>query len=792
MRSRRQAFLHGEPALVREHPSFTVNDMMFGGAVARPPVQNSLRFRAANSAYLSRTPGVAATDSTKWTVSLWVKRGFIGSDSVYYTLINAEPGAWTTLAFYNDQIHFQVNDGGAARLLQTTRVFRDPGAWYHIVAVWDRANGTAAQKMRLYINGTEETVFTTDNRASISGSANPGWNVSGTANVISKYPGGASRYFDGIIARIENIDGQVLTPSSFGQTDAATNMWVPKVYAGSYGTNGFRLKFDDTTSTTTLGNDTSGNGNNWTLTNFSTTAGATYDPSVDVPTNSYARFNPLGIMGGATTGPATLSEANTKAVGGALTGRTHIADFAIPPNSGVWFWEAVCISGTAYFVTGILRNGTTTGNDLGSTANGYTYRGDTGNKRTNSTNSAYGATFTTNDVIGCKFDSNAGTLEFFKNGTSQGTAFTGIASDFYYPAFGHDSMTLVFNSGWRAFAYPSNQGTAKTLCTGNLSTPSIKLPSAQFNVVTYTGTGASLNVTGVGFQPDLVWIKGRSSATDHALYDAVRGVQNQLESNNTGAETTETTGLTAFGSDGFTVGALAQVNTNTASYVAWNWKEGATPGFDIVTYTGNGANRTISHALGAVPHLIIVKGRSGTIGGNQNWRVYHRNANASPQSGGLYLSLTNGFTTDSTWWNNTTPTSSVFSVGTDAGVNSSDGTYVAYLWTEIPGFSRIGSYVGNSSSDGTFVECGFRPAFILIKSTAGGSQWMIYDDKRDGYNVDNDHLNPDDNATEGTDDDIDFLSNGFKLRRSSPNFNDGSTFIFAAFARAPFKYANAR
>jgi hypothetical protein len=274
--------------------------------------------------------------------------------------------------------------------------------------------------------------------------------------------------------------------------------------------------------------------------------------------------------------------------------------------------------------------------------------------------------------------------------------------------------------------------------------------------------------------------------------DSTRGAGNSLYSNTTGQEVAEGE-LVSFDSDGITikrVPAYDRINGNTQSYVVWCWKKGVTPGFDIQGFVGNGsAGRTVSHNLGATPHFMIVKNR--TTNGYQ-WMVYHRNANASPATGNLYLQATSGFTTDSTIWNNTAPTSSVFTLGSNVNVNENLSNIIAYLWTEIPGFSRIGSYVGNSSSDGTRVDCGFRPALVLIKSTAGGAQWMIYDDKRDGYNVDNDHLNPDDTAGEGTDDDIDFLSNGFKLRRSSPNFNDGSTFIFAAFARAPFKYANAR
>jgi hypothetical protein len=787
---RKQRFLHGEPALIlpREHPNFVVNEMMFGGAVARPPVQTSLRFRASNSAYLSWTTAGAGNRKT-FTRGGWFKPGTLGADLDLFVVADANNSDTIRLTS-TGAILIRT---GTASDCATNALYRDRAAFYHWHVIVDTTQATAADRVQLWVNGVRQT-FASASYPSLN--ADLEWGKA-TTYYIGRRGSGASNYYDGLGAYIYSLDGLNAPASDFAKTDAATGQWVPKRYAGSFGTYGRLYEFKDTTGNTaaTIGKDTSGNGNNATPNGIDvTTAGVTNDASVDVPTNSYARFDPLGIMGGATTGPATLSEANTKAVGGALTGRCHIADFAIPPNSGVWFWEAVCISGTPYFVNGILRNGTTTGNDIGSTANGYTYRGDTGNKRTNSTNSAYGATFTTNDVIGCKFDSDNGTLEFFKNGTSQGVAFTGIASDVYFPAFGHDSQTLVFNSGWRPFAHPANQGTAKTLCTGNLPTPSIKLPSLYFAPVLYTGDGSTSNraLTGFGLQPDFTWFKDRVNAANHVLMDSTRGAGNSLYSNTTGQEVAEGE-LVSFDSDGITikrVPAYDRINGNTQSYVVWCWKKGVTPGFDIQGFVGNGsAGRTVSHNLGATPHFMIVKNR--TTNGYQ-WMVYHRNANASPATGNLYLQATSGFTTDSTIWNNTAPTSSVFTLGSNVNVNENLSNIIAYLWTEIPGFSRIGSYVGNSSSDGTRVDCGFRPALVLIKSTAGGAQWMIYDDKRDGYNVDNDHLNPDDTAGEGTDDDIDFLSNGFKLRRSSPNFNDGSTFIFAAFARAPFKYANAR
>jgi len=374
------------------------------------------------------------------------------------------------------------------------------------------------------------------------------------------------------------------------------------------------------------------------------------------------------------------------------------------------------------------------------------------------------------------------------------------------------------NFGQRAFAYTAPSG-FKALCTQNLPTPTIGATSTTqandyFNTVLYTGTGSSLSVTGVGFQPDLVWIKGRSGATDHGWYDAVRGVQKQLESNTTTAETTETTGLTAFGSDGFTVGALAQLNTSTATYVGWNWNAGGsnatntsgtitstvrantTSGFSIIRWVGTAANATVGHGLGAVPSMLIIKER-GVI---DNWGVYHVSVGNQ-----RLLSLNSGNAqsgTSAAYWNNTTPTSTVFSVGTDNKTNGSNAAgMICYAFAPVAGYSAFGSYIGNASTDGPFVYLGFRPRFIMIKAASNSNNWVMFDSARSPYN-DGPSAMPvlypnlsavEDGAYPATP--MDFLSNGFKLRISNAGYNlndSGYTFIYAAFAESPFKYALAR
>jgi len=379
-----------------------------------------------------------------------------------------------------------------------------------------------------------------------------------------------------------------------------------------------------------------------------------------------------------------------------------------------------------------------------------------------------------------------------------------------YLGNGGGATAYTINLGQRAFAYTAPSG-FKALCTQNLPTPTIGATTATqagkfFNAVTYTGTGSSLGVTGVGFQPDWVWAKGRSGATDNALYDAVRGVQKQLESNTTTAETTETTGITAFGSDGFTTGALAQLNTSAATYVAWNWRASnttavtntsgsitstvsanTTSGFSIVTYTGNNSNSTIGHGLGVAPKMIIVKSRSAV----EVWPVYHASLTSAAYI--LRLNTTAAEGNVPSTWNSTSPTSTVFSVGTSAGVNLSPDNYVAYCFAEVAGYSKIGSYTGNGSTDGPFVYTGFRPAFIITKDTTNSAtNWYMWDSVRGTYNANTVLLFPNlSNAEDSLA--IDFLSNGFKPRVAGSGLNTtNAVMIYMAFASNPFKYSLAR
>ena len=328
-------------------------------------------------------------------------------------------------------------------------------------------------------------------------------------------------------------------------------------------------------------------------------------------------------------------------------------------------------------------------------------------------------------------------------------------------------------------------------------------PTKYFQVKKYTGNGTAIGSGGLAvtldsdtnLQPDLVWSKNKDDATGHRWTDSARGVTKQFFCNNENGEATDSEGLTAFNSDGFTVGNDDGWNTSGEDVRAWCWKEDATAGFDMVTYTGNGSARTISHSLSAVPNWMVVKCRSED---SKPWAIYHSKNTSAPATDFLSLNNTNATADTSAYWNDTTPTSSVFTVGTTNDVNKDSQTYIAYLWRQKQGFSKFGKYIGNNNADGPFVYCGFKPAFVLLKNTGASQNWFIYDNKDFGINTVVDATNnrplfanePDTSASAGMYKFL-FLSNGFKIVESGAQTNgDGNTFIYMAFAEAPFTNSN--
>ena len=319
-------------------------------------------------------------------------------------------------------------------------------------------------------------------------------------------------------------------------------------------------------------------------------------------------------------------------------------------------------------------------------------------------------------------------------------------------------------------------------------------PELYFQCKLWTGNATARSITLDGdenMQPDFVWIKRRNSSRNHALLDSVRGGSKQLKSNSTDAEGTDAQLITSFDSDGFSIGTSNDCNSNTDTYVAWCWKESADAGFDIVSYTGNNTVRTISHNLSAVPKLMIFKERSEA----GNWVVYHGANTSAPATDLVLLNLTNATADDDSAWNDTAPTSSVFTLGDGDGGgdnNKNTITMIGYIFAEKQGFSKFGSYTGNGNADGAYVHLGFRPAWLLLKqSSASGENWLVFDNKRLGYNVDNNSFNASADSAEATGDYLDLLSNGFKIRSTNSVINgSGSTYIYMAFAEAPFVNSN--
>ena len=763
-------------------------------------VSRSLRFNSADSAYLSRTPSVVG-NRQKWTYSVWLKRSSLETiQSIFSGRPSGNNDEWRFNA--SNQLEF-ITDSNTFTLV-STQVFRDISSWYHFVFIYNSPEATSSNRIRVYVNNVEITSWSTN--AGILQNRNGNINTN-TEHNIGRYVS-TTENFNGYMTQIHFIDGQALTPSSFGETDA-NGRWAAKAYSGTYGTNGFYLNFSDNSGTTatTLGKDSSGNSNNWTPNNFSVTAGVNNDSFTDTPTN-YG--SDTGLGGEVRGNFATLSEVDkdvnaTVSNGGlAITGVDYyFSRSTIPMYSGKWYAEGTVSGdvGGAFGIINVIKL-IDNYNESSTFPNSYVILNNgagTRVTRNNGSNTNSRTADAINDIWQIAFDADSNKLWLGRNNTwfgggnpSTGTTPTyTVTSGIIYSIIGTGSSFNV-NFGQRPFAYTAPTG-FKALCTANLPIPNVKTPTQYMNAVTYTGTGSTRSLTGVGFTPDLTWIKCRNTTESHKWTDSVRGTSKSLISNTTGDEVSES-GVTSFDTDGFTIGSVTSgYNTLNNTYVGWNWKKGSISGFDIVTYTGNGANRTISHALGAVPHFMIVKART-TASTDQGWAMYHRNLTSAAYYKRLDGDPAGSQTLDATVWNSTAPTSTVFSVGTSALTNTNNDTYVAYLFTEVVGFSRFGSYVGNSAADGPFVWCGFRPKYILCMNT-GSTGYAIFDSIRATYNQMDNGMAAGQNAAEasaGGRGSVDFLSNGFKLRNADDTINGGSTYIFAAFAESPFKYSRGR
>lgn len=764
------------------------SDVDIGDNIAR-----CLRFNSADSTALSRTQG-ASGSTTKGTYSLWFKPTSPATSRNLYDTGGTTDNDRLSIVLENDDTLAIYGQSSTWR--RTSQVFRDMGAYYHVVIAIDTTQGTADNRIRVYVNGVEVTAFGTKNNP--SGSATFGHSYSGTI-YIGRQKGG-SQVFNGLLAMPAFVDGQQLDPTSFGRFSSDTGEWVPKNLTGiTWGTNGYYLDFSDNSNTTaaTLGADRSGNGNNWTPANFSVSAGVGNDSLTDTPTNNYCvlsavdKYSSYNLSNGGLTGGA--SGTGAPAVG------------TIGVRTGKWYWEVTVGAANQYAWCGVVNDLASRGTYPGGDANGWAYYGGNGQKYTNGSNSVYGSSVSSGDIIGVAFDADNGKLFFAKNNTWQNSgdpvagtnaAFTGLTTGPYMAAMGHDTGTSDINFGQRAFTYTPPTGYL-ALCSANLTTPTILKGNAYVDAKTRTGTGASASVTGLGFAPDLAVIKSRSNGTNHNWFDTTRGTTKGFVNHTTAAQYTDANTLTAFNSDGITLGSDASargVNTSTHTYIDWFFKKGATPGFDIVQYTGdNTSNRNISHSLGAAVAFAIIK-RVDSTGSTY---VYHKSFTGATYF--MQMDSNAAQSNSNSPWGTGNWSSTQFMVTNNAtnNLNASGATYIAYLWAEVPGFSAFGSYKGNGASDGPVIHAGHCPRlWIAKKIDGGGNDYRVHDTARDTYNVGPKRLwmgagGPFAEDNSGA---IDMLSGGWKIRiGTEATINDsGFTFMYCSWATTPAKYARAR
>ena len=783
-----------------------------GGATDFYPYQigQSLRFNDDNNARLEFTPSATETNQIM-TVSFKVKRGNLGNQAGICGLFGVGSSVRDGFQFLSDdRLDWYFDLGASGKRVQTQAVFRDPSAWYHIVAVMDTTQASLTDRLKIWVNGELQSYT----GSGIIQGYNTQYNTQ-VPHYIGFEP--FAEYTDGLISDFEWIFGSALTSTDFGEFK--NGVWISKKYTGSYGTNGSHLDFADSGN---IGNDVSGNNNDWTPVNLIAS-----DVVLDSPTNNWCTYNVLDATGGTIT-----SEGNLAMFSNGVTGSGISSTF--PITSGKYYVEFMPKDqGAGSTITHVGLTNLEDSSDFTGSLSFYRKDGAI-------SGAPVGASYTSLDVIGMVIDADTNTVEYYKNGVLQGTD-SGTAVS--YPAkvivmcdsvagahvvvnFGQDSTfagsttaggnTDANNIGDFKYTVPTD---ALALCTYNLPEPAIgpnsgTIPSDHFNTILYTGTDITNAVTGVGFQSDLLWLKNRNygTGTNHVLVDSIRGVINGLASNLTNADFSTAGNLNSIDIDGFTVdGTTHDYNFLNDSFVAWNWKMGnsgvinndgtiqstvntnVTAGQSIVSYTGGGSGSdTVGTGLPKV-ELTIVKGRDTA----RDFWVAHKDISGNLQlntAGTLITSAgTGGKLKDIPSLIGASLIEFVSGSSNVNNVNASGEKYIAYCFHSVEGYSDFGSYEGNSSAEGTFINCGFRPAYVMIKNVDASASWSVTDSKRSPDNLANEHLFPDDSLAEATGGAIDFLANGFKLRASSTTQNaTGNTYIYAAFAENPFKYANAR
>ena len=785
------------------------DDGFFGNVI-----DDSVIFNTGDANTVKWTAGTP-TSQDIWTASFWVKRAeqFATRQNIFGVSSGSHNGHISWAA--NDTLELYNDDSVLTQQKFTSSVHRDPTAWTHWCISFSGA-------------GPDEVVFekdgvvqsqTTGTDDTISGGA---INKSGADMVIGDWLHPSGVPADMILAQFSFIDGTVYSASDFGEFDANGN-WGPKsdtdIRALSFGNNGIFLSNGTDIQ---AGTDTSGNSQSVTVTGL-----ASSDVVSDSPTNSedgtvgnFATLNPLNNKSG-----GTLSEGNLTVLTGVGQYGPIASTLAVPIDSTtIYRAQFTCDADSSgdFFMLGIITDydvtNSTTTTELGHTANGYAYRGDNGQLRNSDAEVAYGNTYATGDVIdvfignGCLFFAKNGTLENgaseseVEAGTTTNAAASGLTGNYYFACSDFSvgqTVTVSANFGQKAwtnsYASISDVGVNSKTIADALAPP-ITDPSLHFTTVTVTGTGAEQAVTGVGFQPDMLWIK-RTTAVEWAIYDSVRGATKEWNFDATNAESTVAQGVKSFDADGFTLGTDASVNALGGTYVVYCFKfdnsSGASNSDGTITttvavnadakmscgtFSGNATGgATIGHGLGVTPAVVIVK-RLDSTGSPQ---VYHRDLGATKA---LEMDVAAVPVTTSTRWNDTAPSSTVITLGSSNATNAS-GTdnMVFYAFADVEGFFASGLYEGNSSADGPVVWAGHRPNVIWSKSIDNGeSYYLSAGDAYLDYNPMDAFFIPDLDFAVQTSNAIDILATGFKMKTSNSVTNSSHTRVWFSLAKSPF------
>ena len=812
-----------------------------GGSFYDFEISNSLRFQpagttdasiAADNPYLNAT--LSGSGGTIWTFSCWVKLADLGTNRYLLQGITNTSNYTYVYISNADQVYVYSTTGAYVRLrMHTTALLRDTNSWYHIVVKFNGTSGST--ELKIYINGVNQALTTVNSFTA---------HQSLIANSNAHYIGNSYNYvrdMAGYMAEVNLIDGTALDADSFGET--VNGIWVPKDTSDlTFGDNGFRLQFKQTGTdgdANGIGADTSGSTNHFAV-GDTDGLGAT-DVMLDSPTNNFAVGNSLSSYSN-----NTFSEGNLKVTGNGVNYYNYLSSMSMETGGKYYFEVYSNKRNSSYWAVGICKP-----ESFSHTMSVYNTAGsmalqqgkqvyylnsevDSATNRYNST--AYVFSFAIdldNNLFHFRADGgtweNSGDPAAGSGGYAIASAMQGVTLIPWFGPNGANYQVLNFGQD-SSFANNKTSGSANAadgngigdfyyappsgflaLASSSLPEPAIINGSEHFNTVLYTGNATgSRAITGVGFSPDFVWAKVRSNTYPHFLANSVVGSTKYLNSNSTDAEATDSTYFTSFDSGGFTIGSSGGINGNNETFVAWNWLAGTTAsgsevgnnpafssssnsdaGFSIVSYTGTGSAGTVSHGCGAKPTMIMIKNRDQA----DNWAVYHAGTASDPETDYMILNTVAAVADSANWWNDTAPTDSVFTVGTDHTVNADGEDYIAYCFADVDGYLKASHYIGNNTFN--FVHTGFRPAFLMLKKTSASTTygWQIYDTSRSPINVAAlPGMWADTNAAEAaTTYSINIHSNGFRLTGAGTNQNaSGVRYVYFAIADQPAKFSNAR